>query len=52
VYPVKSGDKKACDFCEYSSICQFDEKINGNKYRRLKKYSDDEVIDRIPGKLE
>jgi ATP-dependent helicase/nuclease subunit B len=52
IFPVKSGDKKACDYCKYSEICQFDEKIKGNKYRRVKKYSDDEVIEKVSGKLE
>lgn len=38
-----SGDT-ACRYCPYHSICRFDTKIQGNEYRILEKYSNDDVM--------
>ena len=46
ISPVQSKNRAACDYCEYKSLCGFDEK-NGNKIKRLKKLSSDEVWDRV-----
>lgn len=45
--PYEMGQQKGCDFCPYRNICGFDEQIPGYEYRRLKKYSKDEVIEKI-----
>ncbi|BCN32152.1 helicase-exonuclease AddAB subunit AddB [Anaeromicropila herbilytica] len=47
INPYKMGNKTACDYCSYSSICGFDLKLPGNKYRNLKKFSKEEVWDKL-----
>lgn len=49
IEPVKDGQRKACDYCDYQSICQFDS-LFGNKYKHLKPLDKDEVIAKILGK--
>lgn len=47
--PVKNGNSFACEYCEFKSVCRFDTKCGGNKYR-YKKYSKkdaDKVFDQI-----
>lgn len=47
--PVKSNTHKACDYCEFKSICQFDAMLPENNYRcRMKRKLDkDTFIDMI-----
>ena len=47
IRPVKIAKRKACDFCDYHPICQFDTILEGNRYRNLKMLSDEEVMERI-----
>lgn len=47
IQPVHTGVRKACDYCPYKGLCQFDQKICGNAYRRMKKYKDEEVLEII-----
>lgn len=47
ITPIHTGTRKACDYCPYKGICQFDQKICGNAYRRIKKYKDNEVLEKI-----
>ena len=35
VNPYMKGNKKACTYCLFRSICEFDERIDGFSYRRL-----------------
>ena len=44
IVPRKSKNGTSCDFCIYSSICQFDPSIKGNAYTILNDKSDEEVI--------
>ena len=37
-------EKRACDYCEYKSICRFE---NGDKYRELPDLSNEEAMERI-----
>lgn len=46
ISPVLNGKRLPCDYCEYRPICCFDER-NGNKQRKLKKLSADEVWDGV-----
>lgn len=43
ISPYKQENKKGCDFCIYSSICEFDTSVNGNGYNLLKKKSADDI---------
>lgn len=36
ITPYRMANQKACDFCLYKPVCQFDETM-GHRYRRLKK---------------
>ncbi|MBE5927925.1 MAG: hypothetical protein E7267_00885 [Lachnospiraceae bacterium] len=45
VNPYKTGDRTACDYCEYRGICGFDAKEPGNRYRKLKEIDEFEIWD-------
>lgn len=47
INPCKNGKQTACDYCTYRSICQFDNLLEKNEYKNMKKLSDKEVIERI-----
>ena len=44
IIPCKSKNGTSCDFCTYSSICQFDSSIRGNMYTILNEKKDEEII--------
>ena len=46
ISPVSSGNTSPCDYCDYRPLCCFDEK-NGNRIKKLKKLSSDEVWDKV-----
>ena len=52
IAPYKNKDKNSCDFCEYSSVCQFDSSLKDNKYKIINKKSDDEIIRMMKGEIE
>ena len=37
--PYKNGQKTACDYCPYHSVCGFDLKTDGYQFRRFDKLS-------------
>ena len=43
VSPYELGDKNACTYCPYSSVCGFDRKLPGYDFRKLKGFSDSEL---------
>ncbi|MEX2461748.1 MAG: helicase-exonuclease AddAB subunit AddB [Paenibacillaceae bacterium] len=43
VEPYRMGDKIACTFCNYKSICEFDPLFAGNGYRILQPRSNEQV---------
>lgn len=49
ISPMKRGKKSACDFCNYRSICRFDEKIPGYRERNDKKADADEIRAKVMG---
>ncbi len=51
--PMKSGHATACTYCEFSSVCRFDNKCGGNKYRypTFKKSDKDKIYARIKEEL-
>ncbi|VWX33211.1 helicase-exonuclease AddAB subunit AddB [Exiguobacterium oxidotolerans] len=44
--PFDYQERTPCTFCEYRSVCQFDESL-GNSYRQLDPLSEKEVLDRL-----
>lgn len=47
ISPYKLKDKMPCTFCEYKSVCQFDESLAENQYRILKSEKNDDVLKRM-----
>lgn len=47
IAPCKSGAFTSCQYCDYKSICQFDPHFEGNRYRQIKAYSNEEVLKKI-----
>ena len=45
--PYRMGSEKACDYCNYRSICQFDETKQNHSFRNIKKLTKDEVLKKI-----
>ncbi len=47
-YRKEGGEgKSGCDYCPYHGICRFNTRIAGNRYRIIKKKSDDDVLHEI-----
>ncbi len=49
IEPVKTGVHTACLYCEYKSICQFDQMLENNHYKNLAACPDEQVLNRIKG---
>ena len=45
--PFRKGAEKACAFCKYDSICQFDRDFAENNYRNLKTLADKDALEKI-----
>lgn len=45
--PYQKGNRTACDFCDYKSVCGFDETQPGYSYRRLGDFDKEEFLKRI-----
>lgn len=43
IKPYKKKKETACDYCIYSSVCQFDNCMKDNSYRVINELSDDEI---------
>ena len=52
INPYKSKESTSCDFCSFSSICQFDSTFKDNNYRIINKKSQDEIINKMRGEVE
>ena len=52
IAPYELGNATGCDYCNYRSICGFDTRLPGFQYRSLKKYSREEVMERIRQEME
>jgi len=47
IEPCKIGNRVSCEYCQYISICQFDTRFENNRYRNIKKLTNEEVIEKI-----
>jgi len=45
IKPYKNGQSKACDYCNFSSICGFNTNVKGNGYFRVGKESKEEILE-------
>ncbi|MEG2972149.1 MAG: helicase-exonuclease AddAB subunit AddB [Clostridium sp.] len=52
VMPYKDGEETPCQWCEYSSICQFDTSFKDNVYKITKTLNKDVAMDKIKGEVE
>ncbi|WP_160693180.1 helicase-exonuclease AddAB subunit AddB [Clostridium sp. C2-6-12] len=43
IQPVKYSNRTQCEYCDFSSICQFDTSIKDNKYKVIIKKSQDDI---------
>lgn len=46
-HPFRKGGERACTWCDFASICQFDTDLEGNTYHNLKKMKDNEALQRM-----
>lgn len=44
IVPCKLKGSNSCSFCDYQTICQFDTSFEGNAYRKIKEYSNDDIF--------
>lgn len=47
IAPVKSGNRTACQICRYQSVCQFDRRLPGNRYKILAPMSREDALEKI-----
>ncbi|NNU84203.1 helicase-exonuclease AddAB subunit AddB [Geobacillus sp. BMUD] len=47
IAPYKLKDKTACDFCSFKPVCQFDEALSGNEYRKLAPQTKEAVMEKL-----
>lgn len=47
IAPYKLKDKTPCAFCDYRSICQFDEALSENEYRQLRNENQNSILEKI-----
>ncbi|MCP8968239.1 helicase-exonuclease AddAB subunit AddB [Ectobacillus ponti] len=47
IAPYKMKEQKACTFCSYRAVCQFDEALPENEYRTLKALKEAEALQRM-----
>ncbi len=47
VEPYKNGQRSACDYCPYHSVCGFDKKSSGYEFKKWKKMKSEEIWEEI-----
>lgn len=52
IKPYKNQKETPCSYCEYHSLCQFDDGLEDNCFRNLKTLSNEEVYSEIEKELE
>jgi ATP-dependent helicase/nuclease subunit B len=45
--PFQYDQKSACQFCSFRSLCQFDPTLEENKFHKLKKLKEQEILEEI-----
>lgn len=52
IEPIKHANRTQCEYCDFSSICQFDTGIKDNKYKTIINKSQNEIWDNIRKEVE
>lgn len=47
INPYKMDKKSACTYCNYNAVCGFEAQLEGNNYRKLRKYSETDIWELI-----
>lgn len=51
IQPIKNANRTYCEYCNFSSICQFDTTIKDNKYKVVSKKSSNEIWNNIKSSI-
>lgn len=51
IQPTKHSNRTHCEYCDFSSICQFDTSIKDNKYKIIIRKSKDEIFNNIKNEV-
>ena len=49
IHPYKEKDRNACTYCNYASVCQFDNTLKDNNYKLINKKTNDDIINMMKG---
>ena len=52
IAPYKLKDRTSCTFCSFKSVCQFDQSLEDNQYRKLAEKKQKEVLEMLRGEAE
>ena len=52
VEPYEYGDRSACTYCQFASMCKYDEKIPGYEKRQLDAMSSEEAMEKMREAVE
>ena len=52
IEPTKQANRSYCEYCDFSSICQFDTSIKDNKYKTVCKKSKSEIWENIRNEVK
>ncbi|MBE6072615.1 MAG: helicase-exonuclease AddAB subunit AddB [Clostridium butyricum] len=52
IQPFKNSNKTHCEYCDFSSICQFDTDIKENKYKVIIKKPKEEVLNNMKKEIK
>ncbi|MFZ7101476.1 MAG: helicase-exonuclease AddAB subunit AddB [Peptococcaceae bacterium] len=52
ISPYQLKDFKACSYCSFQAVCQFDRQVEGNDYRTIKPLENEEVWKLLTGQGE
>ena len=52
IQPAKHSNRTQCEYCDFSSICQFDTSIEDNKYKIIMKRSQDDIWANIKKEID
>jgi ATP-dependent helicase/nuclease subunit B len=52
IAPYKMKDKTPCTFCQFKSVCQFDESLEENNYRTLRPLKGADVLQKMREEVE